>query len=107
MKERPPKILSVVDTRQYEERGDRMVPIPGSGDARDCDRCGRAHEVHATVAYEGGRTAVVGTGCMGLGAEAGRRVASSAGTVAKYQARAVSGPGSNRAETDRSSSLTA
>lgn len=57
------RILSVVDTRQYEEQGDRWVPIPGSGNARECTRCGREHEVHAEVLLGDGRTAVVGTGC--------------------------------------------
>lgn len=57
------RILSVVDTRQYEEQGDRWVPIPGSGNARECARCGREHEVHAEVLLGDGRTAVVGTGC--------------------------------------------
>ena len=79
-------ILSVIDTRQYEEQGDRWVPIPGSGNARDCDRCRRSHEVHATVRYLDGRTAVVGTGCMGLGPEAARRAASRASTVARLRA---------------------
>lgn len=63
MPQRIVRLLSVVDTRQYEEVGDRWVPIPGSGLARDCARCGRQHEVHAEVLLEDGRTAVVGTGC--------------------------------------------
>lgn len=58
------KILRVTDTREYEEVGDRYVPIPGSGELNVCDRCGRTHEVHATVLLENGNTAVVGTGCM-------------------------------------------
>lgn len=57
-------IVSIVDTRQYEERGDRWVPIPGSGEISQCDRCGRDHEVHATVELADGGCAVVGTGCM-------------------------------------------
>lgn len=57
------RILSVVDTRQYEEQDDRWVPIPGSGNARECARCGREHEVHAEVLLGDGRTAIVGTGC--------------------------------------------
>lgn len=57
------KILSVVDTRQYEEVGDKWVPIPGSGDEHECSRCGKPHEVHATVLTEDGKTKVVGTGC--------------------------------------------
>lgn len=79
-------ILSVVDTREYEEIGDRWVPIPGSGELRQCERCGRDHEVHATVRYDDGKVAVVGTGCMGLGAEVGRRCSARASTLARYRA---------------------
>lgn len=81
-----PEILSVVDTREYMEEGDRWVPIPGSGEARECDRCGRLHEVHATVQYPSGETMVVGTGCMGMGTPYGRKVASSASALARYRA---------------------
>lgn len=59
------KILGVVDTREYVEEGDRWIPLPGSGTEHECDRCGRFHEVHATVLLESGRTVIVGTGCMG------------------------------------------
>lgn len=59
------KILSVVDTRDYEEGPDgRFRPVPGSGDSNACARCGRDHEVHATVELADGTAAVVGTGCM-------------------------------------------
>lgn len=58
------KILAVVDTREYMEDGDRWVAIPGSGLENECERCGRLHEVHATVELADGTTAVVGTGCM-------------------------------------------
>lgn len=57
------KILSIRDTRAYEEQGDRWVPIPGSGHENQCARCGRQHEVHATVLLSDGTEAVVGTGC--------------------------------------------
>ena len=57
------RIISVIDTRDYEEEGDRWVAIPGSGDEHSCDRCGRSHEVLATVELEDGTQAVVGTGC--------------------------------------------
>lgn len=57
------KLLYVKDTREYVEDGDRWIPIPGSGVSRNCDRCGRDHEVHAYVENEG-RTMVVGTSCM-------------------------------------------
>ncbi len=59
------QILSVKDTREYEEIGDTWKPIPGSGIEHDCDRCGKFHEVHATVLLEDTSTAIVGTGCMG------------------------------------------
>lgn len=81
-----PRILSVVDTREYEEVGDRWVLIPGSGNPRECDRCGRLHEVHATVECPDGRVAVVGTGCMGLGAEVARKVAARASRAARLSA---------------------
>ena len=81
------KILHVVDTREYEEIADgKWAAIPGSGDARECDRCGRLHEVHAYVETDDGATMVVGTGCMGLGPEVARKFASKAGTIAKLTA---------------------
>lgn len=59
------KILSVVDTREYEEVADGVFkPIAGSGTQNECARCKRMHEVHATVQLADGRVSVVGTGCM-------------------------------------------
>jgi hypothetical protein len=81
------KILRVVDTREYEEIADgKWAAIPGSGNARECDRCGRLHEVHAYVQTDDGATMIVGTGCMGLGPEVARKLASKAGTIAKLTA---------------------
>jgi uncharacterized protein (DUF342 family) len=57
------KIVSVVDTREYEEQGDSFVPIPGSGNPNTCTRCGRVHEVHWNVLLEDGQEAVVGGSC--------------------------------------------
>jgi hypothetical protein len=57
------RIVGITDTRTYEEQGDRWVPIPGSGDIRQCTRCNRDHEVHAEVELADGSSAVVGTGC--------------------------------------------
>lgn len=58
-------VIRVTDTREYvEDRDDRWVPVAGSGTSRECDRCGRAHEVHAEVALSDGTEAIVGTGCM-------------------------------------------
>lgn len=58
------RLIRVVDTRQYYEGSDdRFHPIPGSGDERPCDRCGRIHEVHAYVELEGNKQAIVGVGC--------------------------------------------
>jgi hypothetical protein len=57
------RVLKVRDTRQYEEQGDRWVPIHGSGQARECARCGREHEVHAEVLLANGKSAIIGTGC--------------------------------------------
>ena len=82
-----PEIIEVKDTREYELDGDRWVPIPGSGDPHDCARCGRTHVVHATVRYPDGTFAVVGTGCMNLGADVARKAASRAGTVAKLRSQ--------------------
>jgi len=59
------KIIEIRDTRQYEEGpDDKFHPIPGSGIENNCYRCGRSHEVHATVVLSDGTTAVVGTSCM-------------------------------------------
>jgi hypothetical protein len=81
------KILRVVDTREYEEIADgKWAAIPGSGNARECDRCGRLHEVHAYVETDDGTTMIVGTGCMGLGPEVARKLASKAGTIARLMA---------------------
>ena len=57
------RVLSIVDTREYIEEGDRWVPVPGSGEQHECHRCGRIHEVHAHVVLSDGSEAVVGTGC--------------------------------------------
>ena len=58
------RIVSVVDTREYEEVSDgKFKPIQGSGSTATCSRCGRGHEVHATVELSDGTTTVVGTGC--------------------------------------------
>jgi hypothetical protein len=60
--------LSVRDTRQYEEVRDGVwKPIPGSGTVAQCARCGRDHEVHATVELSDGTSEVVGTGCAAQG----------------------------------------
>lgn len=57
------KVVSVIDTREYEEQGDSFVPIPGSGNPNTCTRCGRAHEIHLTVLLEDGQEAIVGGSC--------------------------------------------
>lgn len=81
------KIHAIRDTREYVEIGDRWVPVPGSGDARECDRCGRTHEIHAEVEYEDGTTAVVGTGCMGQGKDPALKIGRSLATMVGTQAR--------------------
>jgi hypothetical protein len=59
------KVLSVRDTRVYEETPEgTWKPIPGSGVEHQCDRCGRTHEVHAEVLLDTGKRAIVGTSCM-------------------------------------------
>lgn len=58
------RVLEVEDTREYEEGPDgRFHPIPGSGNIRQCSRCRRDHEIHATVQLSDGTTEVVGVGC--------------------------------------------
>lgn len=63
-KEKIVRIIEVVDTREYEQVGERWVAIRGSGESHTCDRCGRQHEVLASVELDSGKRAVVGTGCM-------------------------------------------
>jgi hypothetical protein len=66
MTETIPKIVRLVnvrDTRDRIEVGDRFVPVPGSGDLRACDRCGREHEIHVDVELADGRRANIGSGC--------------------------------------------
>ena len=85
------EIISIVDTRTYEEVNDRWVAIPGSGIERECGRCGRLHEVHATVRLEDGSLAIIGTGCAKNDdmAPALRRGTSTAKTLARNTAKLV------------------
>lgn len=57
------RIVAVRDTRDVVEIDDRFVPVPGTGDARACDRCGRTHEIHVDVLLSDGRTSTLGAGC--------------------------------------------
>ncbi len=57
------RVIAVRDSRQFEEIGERWVPIPGSGQSRQCDRCQRDHEIHVEVALSDNTTAVIGQGC--------------------------------------------
>ena len=57
------RILDVRDTRDRIEIDDRLVPVPGSGDLRPCDRCCREHEIHVDVELSDGRRANIGSGC--------------------------------------------
>lgn len=57
------RIIGVRDTRDRIEVGDRLVPVPGSGDLRPCDRCCREHEIHVDVELSDGRRANIGSGC--------------------------------------------
>lgn len=83
----PFTVQRVVDTRDYVEQDDRLVAVPGSGDLRDCDRCGRPHEVHAYVTDSTGRPGVVGTGCVeATDQPAVRRLAAAARTAARKAA---------------------
>lgn len=57
------RIIGVRDTRDRIEVNDRLVPVPGSGDLRPCDRCCREHEIHVDVELSDGRRANIGSGC--------------------------------------------
>jgi len=57
------RILGVRDMRDRIEVGDRWVAVPGTGDLRPCDRCGREHEIHVDVELADGRRANIGSGC--------------------------------------------
>lgn len=103
------KIISVVDTREYEcvgsEHGkDIFKPIIGSGTVNQCDRCGKDHEVHATVALDDGSEIVVGTGCMktefGKLAETIGSMANTVMTIKKHEAK-LDQLEKEKAETDK------
>lgn len=56
-------VESVEDTRERDF--DTGKPIPGSGMVRNCQRCSKAHEIHALIRNKKtGQTMVTGTGCM-------------------------------------------
>jgi hypothetical protein len=89
-------IVSVIDTREWiEGDNDKWVPVAGSGQENECMRCGRLHEVHATVELENGQHAIVGTGCMSADsmdpavANALKSGATTAKTLARLQAQLV------------------
>lgn len=74
------RVLDVSDTREYELAAGpsgrmRWRPIPGTGEPRPCDRCGRDHQVWVDVECVDGSRRTVGTGCAevaGLDALASR-----------------------------------
>lgn len=83
-------VESVVDTREWVEGADdKWHPIPGSGSGRSCDRCGRTHEIHATVTDSTGAAFTVGVGCSGSDTATARRISAAATAAARDQARAV------------------
>ena len=84
----PFTVVSVVDTRTYVEEDDRFVPVAGSGDPHNCDRCGRRHEVHANIVDATGQGGVVGVGCMDATTSEARRLSTVAAREAKERARA-------------------
>lgn len=62
------RVLDVSDTREYELAAGpsgrmRWRPIPGTGEPRPCDRCGRDHQVYVDVECADGSRRTVGTGC--------------------------------------------
>jgi len=55
------KIEMVTDTRSWEPG---YGYIPGSGDPRSCDDCGKTHEIHVQIRNrETGKVMVVGSTC--------------------------------------------
>ena len=81
------RILDVRDTRDRIEVGDRLVPVPGSGDLRPCDRCCREHEIHVDVELSDGRRVNIGSGCAkGASMEVASRL-KSAVSAAKTRSR--------------------
>lgn len=56
-------ILQVIDTRDRDWARNDGKPIPGTGDKRPCDCCGKDHEVHVYLATANGRK-IVGTSCV-------------------------------------------
>ena len=59
----PIKILSVEDTRRYEQGPTgHFHPVPGSGSERACSRCGGTHELLLTYS-DGEAPKVIGLGC--------------------------------------------
>lgn len=83
----PFKIIAVADTRDFIEHDDRWVPVPGSGDTRECDRCGRLHEIHATIEDATARTYTVGVGCANADDATARRLRADATREARSSAR--------------------
>lgn len=66
MTDAEPKIVRIVDVRDTRDRievGDRWVPVPGTGQMRPCDRCGKTHEIHVDVELSNGKRANIGSGC--------------------------------------------
>lgn len=83
----PFEIVKVVDTRDFMEIDDRWVALAGSGEARECDRCDRVHEVHAHVIDANGLSFVVGTGCMDATKSEASKAARGATNAARKAAR--------------------
>lgn len=79
------KVLSIQDTRAYEEGpDDKWHPVPGSGSAHDCDRCGKEHEVYFHVRDRAtGDTFTVGGRCAVTAGVFTERQQRSVGAVAK------------------------
>ncbi len=56
-------ILQVIDTRERNYLTGDGKAIPGTGDKRPCDCCGKDHEVHVYISGPSGRQ-IVGTSCV-------------------------------------------
>lgn len=83
----PFDVVTVVDTRDYVEEGDRWIPIAGSGDSLECERCGRRHEIHAHVVDVNGASGIVGVGCAVADGPTARRLSSGATRDARRAAK--------------------
>lgn len=56
------RLISIIDTRDILEDNDKIYRIPGTGDKNECNRCGKLHEIHCEIDFDGDMINV-GKGC--------------------------------------------